>query len=269
VSSGLSNPSACIVGSDGLLYVASYMGSCIIRYNLDGTNPETICSRPVWSFCLDEECNVYISPWNDFSIYKWSSSSRTESVYVQGSTHGMAQPWNMCMDHEGNLFIAEAYKIRKVTPTGEVTIVAGSSNGGGSVDGNGASAQFQFIHGMVADADNNIIIADFAKIRKLDAEGNVTSIAGSGSQMTQDGVGSSASFNSAFSVAFDSAGNLFVAQTTDSKIRALIEEDGQYRVTTLPTSCSITQYTWLTFDAEDNMYTIDYSGNRVYKLTAQ
>jgi sugar lactone lactonase YvrE len=122
---------------------------------------------------------------------------------------------SMVADNAGNLYVAEAHSVRKVSPGGAVTTLAGSSTGGSS-DGKGAAAFFRFPSGIALDNAGNLLIADTdnATIRKLSPDGAVTTIAGSSSMRgLVDGVGSAARFNSPKDMAADEAGNVFVIDT--------------------------------------------------------
>lgn len=118
----------------------------------------------------------------------------------------------MVADNNGNLYVAEAHSIRKVTPLGVVTTLAGSSTGGIS-DGRGMSAHFNFPSGISLDNEGNLYIADTenATIRKLTPTGDVTTLAGTPLvRGLVDGVGSAARFNSPKDMTVDAAGNVYV-----------------------------------------------------------
>lgn len=122
---------------------------------------------------------------------------------------------SMVVDNAGNLYVAEAHSVRKVTPNGVVTTLAGSSTGG-SADGTGRSAFFRFPSGIALDKTGNLYIADTdnATIRKLSPDGVVTTVAGASLlRGLVDGTGSAARFNSPKEIATDEAGNVLVIDT--------------------------------------------------------
>ena len=103
-----------------------------------------------------------------------------------------------------------------------VSTFAGSS-GAGSNDGQGVLAKFNGPYGTCCDASGNIYIADTYnhKIRKITSTGLVTTVAGSGTLGSVDGIGSNASFASPASICVDQIGNLYVGDITEPKIRKI------------------------------------------------
>lgn len=130
-------------------------------------------------------------------------------------------PSGLATDADGNLYVADRdnHKIRKLTSTGIVTTIAGSSIG--FLDGPGASAQFKSPTDVAVDAEGkNIYVADWwnHKIRKIVADGTVSTVGGS-TQGFMDGLGANAQFNFPSGVVLDTMGNVYVADQENSKIR--------------------------------------------------
>ena len=111
-------------------------------------------------------------------------------------------------------------KIRKITPAGDVTTLAGSTQG--FADANGAVAQFNAPSSVATDAASNVYVADQFnhKIRKITPAGDVTTLAGS-TEGFADGNGAAAQFNRPRGVATDAAGNVYVADHNNHKIRKI------------------------------------------------
>lgn len=109
----------------------------------------------------------------------------------------------------------------------QVSTVAGVAGLSGGTDGAGTSARFNEPHGVTADKNGNVYVADRLnnKIRKISPEGNVTTIAGNGTVGSVDGPGLSASFNEPWGITCDTLGNLYVADTKNYKIR-MIDANG-------------------------------------------
>jgi trimeric autotransporter adhesin len=138
----------------------------------------------------------------------------------------LRSPSDVLVDPSGNVFIADStnFKIRKITPAGGISTVAGSGTSGFSGD-NGAAiaAQFNRPMGLAMDAAGSLYIADLnnQRIRKLTPDGRVITIAGNGTAgLSGDGgPATSAQLNTPYGVAIDASGNLFIADTNNHCIR--------------------------------------------------
>ena len=130
-------------------------------------------------------------------------------------------PSDAAVDAVGNLYIAEDSRIRKVTPSGTITTVAGAGEGGYSGDGGRAtSAQLAGPKGLAVDAAGNLYIADSGsnRIRKVTPSGTITTVAGNGEAgrwqagfSGDGGPATSAMLDHPNGVAVDAAGNLYIA----------------------------------------------------------
>lgn len=143
-----------------------------------------------------------------------------------GAAARFNDPAAVAVDAAGNAYIADRANqlIRKVTPAGEVTTVAGAPGLAGFADGVGAAARFRDPAGVAVDAAGNLYVADQGNhtIRKIMAGGAVTTLAGlAGRFGTDDGTGAAARFRSPAGLAVDRAGNVFVADTSNQTIRKI------------------------------------------------
>src|SRR5262249_8537746 len=113
--------------------------------------------------------------------------------------------------------------IRKITPAGAVTTLAGTAGMAGSNDGIGAAARFSFPQGIATDSAGNVYVADGNwTIRKITPAGGVTTLAGmAGGGGSSDGVGAAARFSGPQGVATDNAGNVYVADSGNDTIRKI------------------------------------------------
>jgi aspartate/glutamate racemase len=129
----------------------------------------------------------------------------------------------------GALYVSDSgnQSIRKVTLDGDVTTYAGASNAPGTVDGTGAAAKFTYPGDVTTDGAGNLYVVDTSNnnVRKIAAGGVVTTLAGSGTNKTQDGVGAAASFSLPSTITFGKAGTasaIFVGQGNGS-VRVLTD----------------------------------------------
>lgn len=139
-------------------------------------------------------------------------------------------PRDIARDAAGNLYLTDRdnHLIRKITPVGVVTTMAGVADSIGSADapsGPGSSARFNTPSGIAVKADGSVIyVADRENhtIRQITAAGVVTTLAGTaGLAGAENGTGAAARFNQPSSLALDSAGNLYVADFSNHAIRKI------------------------------------------------
>jgi hypothetical protein len=131
-------------------------------------------------------------------------------------------PHAVAVDTTGNLYVADCQLLRKVTPDGMVTTLAGSAeNTGEQQDGVGAAARFSSLNGVAVDSVGNVYVTDSCSaIRKVTPDGVVTTLAGQAGQTGKDnGKGGDARFDGLMGIAVDSTGNLYVSETGNSTIR--------------------------------------------------
>ena len=143
-----------------------------------------------------------------------------------GAASRFSSPSGVVVDASGNLYVADTGNstIRKVTPAGVVTTIAGAAGITGIADGTGAGAQFKYPQGIAVDASGNLYVADTGNntIRKVTPAGVVTTIAGTaGITGSANGTGPAAQFNSPLGVAVDASGNVFVADSFNYIIREI------------------------------------------------
>jgi sugar lactone lactonase YvrE len=142
-----------------------------------------------------------------------------------GTAAQFNQPSGIAIDSTGVVYVAdcENHRIRKVTSSGVVTTFAGSGIAG-YLDGTGTAAQFDNPCGVAIDTTTDTIyVADGLnnRIRKITPSGVVTTLAGTGVAGFVDGTGTVAQFSFPIGMTFDNAGNLYVADTSNYRIRKI------------------------------------------------
>jgi hypothetical protein len=195
------------------------------------------------------------------------------------------------VDRSGNVYVADTRNnsIRRITAAGVVTTVAGSGSEG-SADGSGTSASFAFCHffdgystclptGLAVDRNGNIYAADVNNhtIRRITPEGVVSTFAGmAGAAGSADGVASDARFDRPRGLAFDSKGNLYVAESTNKTIRKVTPQGvvstlagkagASGSVDGIGADARFSDPQYLATDGIDNVYVADLRNHTIRKI---
>ena len=180
-----------------------------------------------------------------------------------GTSARFNTPHGVATDAAGNVYVADSYNnsIRKITPAGAVTTLAGGTLG--KADGDGKAAQFNYPYALTLDALGNIYVADCFNnlVRKVTPTGTVTTIAGDGVAGFKDGVGKSAEFNAPSGIAMDADGNLYICDNNNERIRKITP---QGLVKTFDYVFNGPQ--GIVLDADKNIYVVSTGNNVVYKI---
>src|ERR1041385_4123840 len=150
--------------------------------------------------------------------YIFNTLAPSEGANSVAAAISFRAPASVATDRAGNLYIADTdnHAIRKISPTGIATVLAGAVGRPGSTDGVRNAARFYYPKGVATDGAGNIYVADTANhtIRKITPGGLVTTLAGlAGSVGNSDGSGSAARFYYPYGIATNRAGDLYVADT--------------------------------------------------------
>jgi sugar lactone lactonase YvrE len=236
----------------------------------------------------DEQGNIYVADYGNSRIRKISPGGVVSTLAGSG-TAGFANgdgnaaqfnhPYGIALDTKGNIYVADINnnRIRKITPAGSVSTLAGSGTLG-FADGNGAAAQFNQPLGVATDAQGNVYVADNYnhRIRKISPAGVVSTLAGGSIAGFADGNGSIAQFYYPTGVASDAQGSIYVADGGNNSIRK-ISPGGV--VSTLAGSGTqgfangngnAAQFYFpigMASDAQGNIYVADTYNNRIRKIT--
>lgn len=239
---------------DGEVYVADTKNNMVRKVTLDGTvttiagtgnygssNGVGIAStfgNPT-GIERDADGNLYVADHLTHIIRKINKlgnvSTLAGSPYVPGDADGTGanaefwRPYGLTLDHEGNLLVADEWnhKIRKVTPQGEVTTLAGNGIDG-LTDGAAGNASFSYPWDVTVDADGNVYVGDGYNyvVRKISTDGVVTTFSGTPqSPGIQDGSGNIAKFKGITSLAWSKqSGNLVACDAFNHLIREISVE---------------------------------------------
>ncbi len=153
-----------------------------------------------------------------------------------GAAAKFANPLGIGLDSEGNVFVGDYnnHRIRKVTPDGVVTTVAGSGTAG-LLDGDASLARFNSPWGIAVDSTGAIYVGDRFNYRVRRIVGSLVTTWAGGVAGNLDGSGTAARFNQPLNMAMDAHGFLWIADYSNSRIR---------RVRDTATSCSIAGACW-------------------------
>jgi RHS repeat-associated protein len=202
---------------------------------VNGTGTGASFSSP-FGIVADGSGNMYISDAGNNVIRKMVVSSGIVTTFAgsgtAGSTNGTGtaasfnHPAGLSMDASGNVYVADEHNhlIRKISPAGVVTTLAGTAGTSGFTNGTGTAATFFDPYGVAADGSGNLYVADYGNnaIRKIViSTAVVTTFAGSGSVGSTNGTGTAATFNHPSGVATDASGNVYVADQTNNMIRKI------------------------------------------------
>jgi sugar lactone lactonase YvrE len=182
---------------------------------------------------IDLAGNVYVADQYNNLIRKITPQGLVSTLagngnanYADGSGTDASfnHPTGLAVDIAGNLYVADSRnnRIRKITPTGVVSTLAGSGIPNRN-DGTGISASFNTPTGIAVDGSGNLFVADSTNglIREITAGGVVTTFAGGAHMGFTDGTGTNALFSLPYAIAIDKSGNLYVTDIQNSSVRAI------------------------------------------------
>jgi hypothetical protein len=258
----------------------------------DGTGGAALFNLP-FGVATDADGNLYVADTVNDTIRKVTSSGVATTLAglagSQGAADGAGQaarfyyPSGVAVDGSNNVYVADSYNqtIRKVTPAGVVTTLAGLAGTAGSVDGPGSRARFNGPQSVAVDAAGNVYVADSSNsaIRKITPAGVVSTLAGKlGVSGTNDAAsGAAARFNQPYGVALDTNGNVYVADTFNETIRKITPGGAVTTLAGLPGSSGTTDGTnsaarfnlpcSVAVDGGDNVYVADFRNNTIRQVS--
>jgi sugar lactone lactonase YvrE len=269
--------------------ITSLAGNTNVTTGADGAGDVATFNSP-YAIAIDAAKNLYVSDTVNNTIRKITPARVVTTLAgtagLLGTTDGTGAaarfnfPVGLGVDAAGNVYVADSKNltIRKITPAGVVTTLAGAPLQLGATDGPGASARFFLPYGIAVDAAGNVYVAEGGNhtIRKITPDGTVSTLAGSAMQAGfTDGAGGAARFNIPFGLATDAAGNIYVADSGNNAIRRVTPAGVVTTVAGLagpggsldgPVAVArFNQPRGLSVDASGNLFVADY-GNSLIRL---
>ncbi len=236
IADTLNNRIRKVVGFSG--NISTYAGNGILSYSGDGGPATKAQLNTPQSVAVDSAGNFYIADTGNNVVRKVtqagviSNFAGTGTAGYGGDNNAatgaqLNGPQGVAVDSAGNVYIADTgnSRVRKVSG-GVISTIAGSGTVGYAGDnGAGPSAMLNSPTSVAVDGSGNVYIADFGNnvIRKLTAGGTISTVAGTGRQgySGDNGPGTQAQLNGPQGVAVDTAGNVYIADTLNSRVRML------------------------------------------------
>jgi sugar lactone lactonase YvrE len=286
------------ISADGS--VATLAGTSGSSGSSDGAAGAARFNSPA-GIAIDAAGNLYVADTNNLLIRKIDSTGTVSTMAglagVAGTVDGQGGaarfngPHGIAVDSSGTVYVSDTWHfpqshtdsvnstIRKVSPTGQVTTLAGLAGTTGRSDGAGTAARFYYPSGLAVDASGNLYVADTfnSLIRKV-TPGGVVSTFGGGTAGSADGIGASAGFLYPAGIAIDASGNLAIADTGNATVRRI---DSSGRISTVAglaaqygtqdgpsASARLNGPYGLAADAQGNVYVADSFSATIRRINA-
>jgi len=249
--------SGLAVGADGSLYIGDTRSQRVRKVTPDGLvvtvagngsydfsgdgGPATKAAfRYTFGIALDELGNLYVADCDNARIRKVTPGGVISTVAGNGSigfsgdggpatSASLNYPSGVAVDSTGNLYISDAgnNRIRRVAPNGVISTIAGNGNAGFSGDGGPATSAWLYGPAAISlDRAANLYVADQGnhRIRRIAPDGNIATVAGNGRAIYSGdgGIPINASLHYPYGVAIDAAGNLYIADSGNDRIRKVL-----------------------------------------------
>lgn len=265
--------------------------STVVTIKINDITPEPPVAAPNISYQTPQTyiINTNISPLipantggavpaNEYGMVStFAGDSEAGDVDAIGLNARFKTPEGLAIDKNDNIYVGDAlnHKVRKITPAGEVSTLAGSGTYG-NVDGLGTLAMFDTPASMAVDNSGTVYLADLNNnlIKKISPAGLATTFAGDGSQGTSDGQGVAAGIYKPNSVTFDVNGNLIITDNsflirriTTAGYVSTVAGSSLYGTTDgYGIAASFAQPGGAVVDKANNIYVVDSGSGRLRKI---
>lgn len=245
-AAAFNNPNGLAVDSSGNVYVADYVNHRIRKVTssgvvttlagngstglVDGTGAAAKFWSP-YGLKLDAAGNLYVSDRDNHAIRKVTPAGVVMTLAGcgavgtadgQGAQATFYMPHGLGVDAQGNVFVCDTYnnRIRKITPSGVVTTIAGTGTGGRA---EGTIALLDGPRDLTVDTAGNVYLADMGnnRICLIATTGMFTTIAGGTAAGSSDGTGTAARFNNPTGIDIDMTGCLYIADPGNQRIKKI------------------------------------------------
>jgi serine/threonine protein kinase, bacterial len=248
---------------------------------------------------VDPDGNIYIADVDSGEVYKMTPAGNltllagdpAPAASAKGAAvePGFSGPAGLALDEKGNVYVADGDNnlVRKISPAGKVSTLAGKVGEGGDTNGPGADARFQGPTGVAVDAKGNVFVADTHNglIRKITPDGTVSTLAGKSgpdNALSVDGKDDAVRFGEPRAIAIDAAGVIYVADEQYGTVRKILPTgetttlagDATAITQNLPSKdgvgakAVITSPRGVAVDAKGNVYVADTDNDAIRKITA-
>jgi uncharacterized protein (TIGR03437 family) len=307
-------PSAVAVDSSHNLYVAdqgnnrirkvaggkisTYAGTGALGYTGDGGTATSAAFWTPTAVRTDSAGNLYIADYNNHLVRKVSTGGTITTAVGTPAGFGsdgdggpatsatLVNPTGLAIGPDGSLYVADAttYRVRVVTPDGNINTLAGNGRNAFAGDGGPATkASIGAINGVAVDGAGNVYIADTTnhRVRRVGIDGTITTVAGTGNPGSSGdgGPATAAQLNRPWDVAVDSGGTLYIADSNNNRIR-MVSPSGIISTVAgsvssgylgdggLATNARLNSPTGITLDPSNgNLYIADASNECIRLLT--
>jgi sugar lactone lactonase YvrE len=266
----INNPQACFTDAAGNLYISG----------AEFVNGGSCC----WYWSVGK-----ISTSGVYSRIAGANGSGNTGDGGSALSAQLNTPWAVAVDSTGSVYIADSAnnRVRMVSTSGIITNFAGSAAGTSGYSGDGGAATGALLNnpdGIAVDSAGNVYIAEWnnSRVRKVSTSGIITTVAGTASAgfSGDGGLATNAQLNRAGGITLDSAGNLYIADNANNRIRKVTASTGIITTVAgngnwpfagdggLATAAQINGPTGVAVDGSGNLYIVDQGNSRIRMVTA-